>query len=441
MSQQWTLQQVEALSPDTANLKRGKALANTRKWQLMAQKENALWGLCKGSGSNPYKTQIDLTEPAFKCSCPSRKFPCKHGLGLMILYVNQATFKQEKTMPDWVEEWLGKRVESKEKKAKKAAEGKKPKTDKQLQAKAKREEKTMKQIHEGLEDMENWLLDTIRLGTAELSQESFHYFEQKAKRLVDAKAKGASNAIEQLYTTMQDPQWQEKSLEQIGQLYILSKAFREMGKLSPQLQEDVKSKIGINVKKEVVLSNDILTHDTWYVLGKQNEVEDELKIQRTWLLGQKNQQYALILDFAYGHASIPLQFMPGTYFDANFAFFPGFPYRAVLKNRTSEAKQFNDLQGFDNLSDFLTYYANVLAENPFINFYPCLLNNVIPVLKKDTFFLIDTEKNKIEVTKPFSKTWEMLAMSGGHPMTVFGTWGNHTFTPFSVGNESGWSRL
>lgn len=35
-------------------------------------KEAAVWGLCQGSGKDPYQTQIDLIGPAFRCSCPSR---------------------------------------------------------------------------------------------------------------------------------------------------------------------------------------------------------------------------------------------------------------------------------------------------------------------------------------------------------------------------------
>jgi hypothetical protein len=33
----------------------------------------------------PDKTRVDLNCPAFKCNCPSRKFSCKHGLGLYLL--------------------------------------------------------------------------------------------------------------------------------------------------------------------------------------------------------------------------------------------------------------------------------------------------------------------------------------------------------------------
>ena len=40
----------------------------------------------KGSGKSNYKVSADFIEgdiPTFRCSCPSRQFPCKHGLALL----------------------------------------------------------------------------------------------------------------------------------------------------------------------------------------------------------------------------------------------------------------------------------------------------------------------------------------------------------------------
>ena len=77
-------EQIIALAPDAASAKAGRSLATASKWQNVGQDERALWGECQGSGAKPYQTVIDLNEPAFKCSCPSRKFPCKHALGLFL---------------------------------------------------------------------------------------------------------------------------------------------------------------------------------------------------------------------------------------------------------------------------------------------------------------------------------------------------------------------
>lgn len=82
----WTAQQVVALAADHASAKAGRGLADPRKWVSLGCGPTVIWGECQGSGKNPYQTQVDLHEPALKCSCPSRKSPCKHALGLPMLY-------------------------------------------------------------------------------------------------------------------------------------------------------------------------------------------------------------------------------------------------------------------------------------------------------------------------------------------------------------------
>ena len=70
----YSAEQIIALATDAASAKAGRSLAAASKWQNVGQDEGALWGECQGSGAKPYQTVIDLSEPAFKCSCPSRKF-------------------------------------------------------------------------------------------------------------------------------------------------------------------------------------------------------------------------------------------------------------------------------------------------------------------------------------------------------------------------------
>jgi len=68
----YTIEQGHALAPDKRALKAGKGQAVSRKWSERGIKEATVWGLCQGSGKDPYQTQIDLIGPAFRCSCPSR---------------------------------------------------------------------------------------------------------------------------------------------------------------------------------------------------------------------------------------------------------------------------------------------------------------------------------------------------------------------------------
>lgn len=112
----WTTDQVLALAPDASSAKAGRGLANIRKWTSLGTDERTAWGLCQGSGKDPYQTRIDLTEPAFKCSCPSRKFPCKHAIGLFLLLAEQPATLKAGQPPAWVTEWLDSRQERSEKK-------------------------------------------------------------------------------------------------------------------------------------------------------------------------------------------------------------------------------------------------------------------------------------------------------------------------------------
>ena len=99
------------------------------KWPTLARAEGVIWGECQGSGSKPYLVGVDIRTPEYasKCSCPSRKFPCKHALALLLLSASGAGSWQNTAPPEVLEKWLGGRQERAEKaavpKAEAAGEG------------------------------------------------------------------------------------------------------------------------------------------------------------------------------------------------------------------------------------------------------------------------------------------------------------------------------
>src|SRR4051812_50199106 len=80
-----TVEEAIALAPDTSSRNAARSLAVASSWTVLGADEQALWGACRGSAQNPYAVAVDLAGPAFRCSCPSRKFPCKHGLALALM--------------------------------------------------------------------------------------------------------------------------------------------------------------------------------------------------------------------------------------------------------------------------------------------------------------------------------------------------------------------
>jgi len=88
MSNRWAADRVLALAPDASSRQAAARLAGLSQWSGTGAAGDVVWGLCAGSGKNPYQTILDLTGPAYKCSCPSRKFPCKHALALLLNWAN-----------------------------------------------------------------------------------------------------------------------------------------------------------------------------------------------------------------------------------------------------------------------------------------------------------------------------------------------------------------
>jgi len=101
-----TPDQILSLAPDDASAKAAKGLLAPAKWPTLGCNETAIWGECQGSGSKPYQVSIDLGGPTFKCTCPSRKFPCKHGLAVYLLRAQKEAAFTAHEPPPWVAEWL-----------------------------------------------------------------------------------------------------------------------------------------------------------------------------------------------------------------------------------------------------------------------------------------------------------------------------------------------
>lgn len=97
-----TKESVLLLAPDGKSVKAAEGLATTNSWVTFGKTGEVLWGLCKGSGPQPYQTQIELSGPLLECNCPSRKRPCKHALALALLYAENADALGEEAAPGWV---------------------------------------------------------------------------------------------------------------------------------------------------------------------------------------------------------------------------------------------------------------------------------------------------------------------------------------------------
>lgn len=444
----WTTEQILALAPDASSQKAGQGLARLAKWVSgsLGKAEQTVWGACQGSGSTPYQTQIDLSEPAFKCSCPSRKFPCKHGLGLFLIFAEQPASVPDAEPPAWVSDWIASRAAKAEKKAKKEEAADLPPDPKAEAKRAAQQAKTAaaraSKVSAGVEEVELWLRDLMRRGLAAAQGQSYSFWETPAARMVDAQAPGIARRLREMAGIPNSGAgWQDRLLSRLGKLYLLLQAYRRLESLPEPVQADIRTLIGWTLKQEDLAAEPGVT-DRWQVLGQRVIEEDRLRIQRTWLRGAVTGRMALVLTFAAYGQSLENTLVPGTEFEAELVYFPGnYPLRAAVRARQGEPVRIERVGGYADIKQTLQGYAQALARNPWLEEFPLLLDGATLLRHQDGWLLRDGPGAALPITPGFERGWEMLAVSGGHPVSLFGEWNGDVLLPLGLWSESAYHSL
>jgi len=123
-----TLQRIEGLAPDQASLASARKLLKPSCWPTLAEGEGLVWGECQGSGATPYCVVVSEADAGYKCTCPSRKFPCKHTLALMWMRADKGGSFAPAPIPEWVKDWLSRRRGTSKAAGKSEDEAQKPKS-------------------------------------------------------------------------------------------------------------------------------------------------------------------------------------------------------------------------------------------------------------------------------------------------------------------------
>jgi len=406
--------QIIQLAPDSASVKAGQQLANNSKWVTKYIHEKAMWGDCQGSGKNPYRTMVDLQQVAFKCSCPSRKFPCKHGLGLLFLHARSpGVFTGATELEPQVEEWLGKR-ESKP--AAKPAKESKPIDNK---AQEKRAEEREKKVSGGMEELRTWLKDLVRNGIMHVPAEAYKFNSNIVARMVDAQAPAVAGSLRRLsgLNYYQDG-WQKPFLKSITSLYLLTEAYKNIEQCDAPLQADIRTLIGWSIPKEQVLETAGLS-DERAVLAKIYETEERLTVEQIWLYGYQSERFALLLSF-YGPGQAPQQaLVPGTTVAAELVYYPSaLPMRALVKQQKGTKSILSPAPGQD-FAALLSKLSDTLAVMPFATQVPFMGDAVRVIYQNQSWHLTDAADVSLPLLNPETDCWRILAITGGAACTAF----------------------
>jgi hypothetical protein len=421
--------QVAQLAPDPPSLKAGRQLANPRLWRTTGHNDRVLWGEVQGSGKDPYRTQIDLLSIAFKCSCPSRKFPCKHGLGLMFVFAEiPDAIKAETSEPEWVAEWMNKRAAAAEKPVSEQAPADSSTDDKKAKDKAKRADDRLAAVQAGAAELELLLRDLLRGGLLGVPEKGEVYYEKVVRRMIDAKAGGLANWVRNFnkINYLNGTAWHSEVLENAVKAWLLIEAFRRLEAQEGPVQEQIKNLIGWSQSKKDLLENPAAecVTDDWLVLGKKQEaLDDNLNMLRIWLYGCNTGRTALLVEYAPAHLSLVAPVLPGTLIRAVLAFYPSnLPLRAQIKHQ-GELNTGTPI-ATRPLPDWTAAHqqtAALLAKSPWADQFPQFINALTPVTDQRSWFLRDNEGAIMEIDPAFEmeKIWQLLAVSGGAPLPYF----------------------
>lgn len=367
---------VQSLAPDQATLSSAGKLLAAKHW-VRVQRSDALqvaWGECQGSGANPYLVVVEVQEQGYKCTCPSRKFPCKHALALMWRLAERPAEFAEDAPPQWVQDWLGRRKRGPKApaadappkdiaEARAAAEQAAPSSEhsaedseKKAKAAERRRAQTEATIREGLGELRQWLRDQLRGGLAAFAEDAPAHCRRIAARLVDAKAAALASRIDEMparLLALPKAVRAEAAAFELGQCALLAAAW-ERDPDDPDARAGVQQSPS---REDVLAAGDALRIAShWEVAGTRiASRRDGLVSQATWLCDLAQQDiarrdgatpaetasrgcgFALLLDFFPATAGKrTAAFAPGQRFAAELVFYHGrHPLRAVLQSSSN----------------------------------------------------------------------------------------------------------
>ena len=452
----WERARVLALASDAGSAAAGARLAVPRPWSMLGRTDRCVWGLCQGSGQQPYRTAVDLSDGAaggsvaYSCTCPSRKQPCKHALGLLLLWSAGGVAAGD-SEPGFAADWLRGRDERAARKRTTdgpdvpdgQASGGATREVADPEAAARRVAARRERVSLGLDDLERWLHDQVRGGLAGLEGTGHAAFEQVAARLVDAQAPGVAGLLRSAPADLSGDGWPARVLHRLAAVHLLVQAHRRLDDLPVELAETVRSRVGYPVGRSDVLARPGVA-DRWLALGLVDTVESQLESRRVWLYGTRTGRWGLLLSFAATGQSLDDTVRPGQRMDAELHFYPGAGLRALVGRPVpdlgstevamSDPSAATGVPVGETCGQLQGRFAELLARDPWATRMPAVLAGapVPPGPGRAAWSLRDTDGGYRPLLGLSREPWPLLARSAGEPVSVCGEWEDAGFRPLSV---------
>lgn len=306
----------------------------------------------------------------------------------------------------------GKRAEKQEKKA---AKEEAPVDE---AAQAKRQLARHEKVMHGIAELQLWIKDIVRNGILSMPEKGFPWFENVAKRMVDAQAPGLANMVRQLgETNFFTEDWQQQFLEQLLKIYLVAEGYSKHHTGEAPFLHDLRSWIGFTSNQDELKEQTGIT-DTWLVLAKQSNEVDNVTTEKYWLYGMEQKKYALILQFTVRGQGSQLSLTPGLFIQAELVFFPSVnPMRALIKRQLNT--QYSSIpEGFSGWEEVTETHTAIYSRFPVQGERPYIVEQLTAVPYNNLWWLRDQSSRLVPLRNAEKTIWHILAISGGQPLNM-----------------------
>lgn len=438
MSARWSVEQVVAVAPSPRSVAAAEPVAAESRWSGLGADDRVLWGRCRGSGPEPYETAVDHVDVAWRCTCPSRRQPCKHALALLLLWIRGGV--PTSARPAGLEAWVATRDRRAGAASDAGAEstggtgeeggddgdGATPTDRGDLDR--SRDDRVARLV-EGLVELDRWLEDRMRTGLADPALARYSTWDSLAARLVDARAGALANRVRRLAGLVgASPDWHAEVLAELGMLHLIAEGGRRVGELPGPLADAVATASGWQVRQAEVLAG-VPETDDWFVAGRSDTREDRIEVRRVWLRGEAGGRWAMLLSFAAYRQSLDSSFEVGTVVRADLHRYPGGSLRVLAGARHGEPQPIIGLPALTIAAACDEIGAMVAAE-PWLERLPAIVR-AAPTVESGRWLLAD-ETGSLTLLGDARSLGTVVAASGGAPLVLTVEWTPHGVLPLAV---------
>ncbi len=392
---------------------------------------------------------VDHVGVGFRCTCPSRRHPCKHVLALLLLWVHGNV--ADTTAPPQVTSWVEARDAASTRRGAEGGprspaphagttspasdagettdpapppgeEGPEPDRDRARDERVER-------MFAGLTELDRWLDDRMRTGLADPALAKYSTWDDLAARLVDAQAGSLANRIRRLAGLVgASPDWHSDVLAELGLLHLLSQAGRRLGSLPGPLADAVATTVGWQVRQADVLGG-VPDTDTWVVAARSDTREDRIEVRRHWLRGVSSGRWALVLSFAAYRQSLDTSLTVGTAIDADLHRYPGPALRALVGERHGDPVEPARPAAVDVVAGCEDVGTMLVAE-PWLDRVPFTVTASIAAV--GTGFALADAGGTLPLLTRGRPLATLLALAGGGTVDVTCEWTPHGVVPLTI---------